>query len=146
MQIRSLSLKLLTPFNSIKLFQFMVTIETQGAFDCMGNPDVCLKSGFQIWQSNAKCKTDVTPPPPLPFPPRNPFPNHDFMDFLYTVLVGKTVLVNSVFFLLVMCAHARQLFSQKQFKSFLVISPKYCDYQRSNFTCIATTQTSNTIR
>ena len=60
-----------------------------------------------------------------PHPPRNPSSNHDFMDFLYTVLVGKTVLVNSVFFsLLVIRAHARQLFSQKQFKSFLV-SPKY---------------------
>ena len=93
MQIRSLSLKLLTPFNSIKLFQFMVTIETQGAFDCMRNPDLSLKSGFQIWQSNAKCKTDISPSPP-----RNPSSNHDFMDFLYTVLVGKTVLVNSVFF------------------------------------------------
>ena len=92
MQIRSLSLKLLTPFNSIKLFQFMVRTETQGAFDCMGNPDLSLKSGFQIWQSNAKYKTDFT------LNPRIPSSNHDFMDFLYTVLVGKTVLVNSVFF------------------------------------------------
>ena len=33
-----------------------------------------------------------------PHPPRNPSSNHDFMDFLYTVLVRKTVLVNSVFF------------------------------------------------
>ena len=94
MQIRSLSLKLLTPFNSIKLFQFMVTIETQGAFDCMRNPDLSLKSGFQIWQSNAKCKTDISPSPL-----RNPSSNHDFipsfMDFLYTVLVGKTVLVKN---------------------------------------------------
>ena len=40
MQNRSLSLKLLTPFSSIKLFQFMVTIETYGAFDCMRNPDL----------------------------------------------------------------------------------------------------------
>ena len=31
-------------------------------------------------------------------PPRNCSSNHDFMDFLYTVLVGKSVLVNSVFF------------------------------------------------
>ena len=61
MQIRSLSLKLLTPFNSIKLFQFMVTIETQGAFDCMRNPDLSLKSGFQIWQSNA---TRISPSSP----------------------------------------------------------------------------------
>ena len=30
--------------------------------------------------------------------PRNPSSDHDFMDFLYTVLVGKTVLVNSLFF------------------------------------------------
>ena len=60
-----------------------------------------------------------------PHPPRNPSSNHDFMDFLYTVLTVKTVLVNSVFFfLLVMRAHAKQLFSQKQFKYFLV-SPKY---------------------
>ena len=59
-----------------------------------------------------------------PHPPRKPSPNHDFMDFLYTVLVGKTVLVNSVFFSACCRAHGRQLFSQKQFKSFLV-SPKY---------------------
>ena len=33
-----------------------------------------------------------------PHPPRNPSSYHDFLDLLYTVLVGKTVLVNSVFF------------------------------------------------
>ena len=33
-----------------------------------------------------------------PSPPRNPSSNHDLMDFLYTALVEKTVLVNSVYF------------------------------------------------
>ena len=139
MQIRSLSLKLLTPFNSIKLFQFMVTTETQGAFDCMGNPDLSLKSGFQICKSNAKYKTDFT------LNPRIPSSNHDFMDFLYTVLVGKTVLVNSFFFFCLLCVRMRDNCSLKN-SSNLFSYPRNTDYQRSSFTCIATTQTSNTIR
>ena len=83
----------------------------------MRNPD--LSPGFRFGNGTRNAKRIS------PSPPRNPSSSHDFMAFLYTVLVGKTVLVNSVlFFPLVMGAHARQLFSQKQFKSFLV-SPKY---------------------
>ena len=37
-------------------------------------------------------------------PPRNPVSNYDFMDFLYTVLVGKTVLVNIFFSACYACA------------------------------------------
>ena len=53
-----------------------------------------------------------------PHPPRNLSPNHDFMGVLYTVVVGKAWTM-FFFFLLVMRARARQLFSQKQFISFL---------------------------
>ena len=52
-----------------------------------------------------------------PHPPRNLSPNHDFMGVLYTVVVGKAWTM--FFFLLVMRARARHLFSQKQFISFL---------------------------
>ena len=137
MQIRSLSLKLLTPFNSIKLFQFMVTIETQGAFDCMRNPD--LSPGFRFGNGTRNAKRIS------PSPPRNPSSSHDFMAFLYTVLVGKTVLVNSVFFFCLLCVRMRDNCSLKN-SSNLFSYPRNTDYQRSNFTCIATTQTSNTIR
>ena len=68
--------------------------------------------------------------------PRNPSSDHDFMDFLYTVLVGKTVLVNSVFFLLVI-VRMRDNCSLKN-SSNLFSYPQNTDYQRSNFTCIAT--------
>ena len=54
-----------------------------------------------------------------PHPPRNLSPNHDFMGVLYTVVVGKAWTMFFFFFLLVMRARARQLFSQKQFISFL---------------------------
>ena len=87
----------------------------------MGNPDLSLKSGFQIWQSNAKYKTDFT------LTPREIF--HQIMTLWVSFIpfqlekrkkTCKTVLVDNVFFLLVMRARARQLFSQKQFISFLV--------------------------
>ena len=53
-------------------------------------------------------------------------PEKSFLDFLYTVLVGKTVLVNSVFFFCLLCVRMRDNCSlKKQFKFFLVISPKY---------------------
>ena len=137
MQIRSLSLKLLTPFNSIKLFQFMVTIETQGAFDCMRNPDLSLKSGFQIWQSNA---TRISPSSPE-------------KSFLKSLLYGfplyrsswKNCSLELRFFFYLLCIRMRDNCSLK-YSSNLFSYPRNTDYQRSNFTCIPTTQTSNTIR
>ena len=137
MQIRSLSLKLLTPFNSIKLFQFMVTIETQGAFDCMRNPDLC--PGFRFGNRTRNAKRIS------PSPPRNPSPNHDFMDFLYTVLVGKNCSREQCCFFCLICVRMRDNCSLKN-SSNLFSQPRNTDYQRSNFTCIATTQTSNAIR
>ena len=77
---------------------------------------------------------------------RNPSPNYDFMDFLCTFLVGKTkkakkrkntVHKNSVFFfLLVMCALARQLFSQKQFKFFSRIPEKKKEERKTKYRLI----------
>ena len=73
-----------------------------------------------------------------PHPPRNPSSNHDFMDFLYTVLTVKTVLVNSVFFFCLLCVRMRNNCSLKN-SSNIFSFPRNTDYQRSNFTCIATT-------
>ena len=90
MQIRSLSLKLLTPFNSIKLFQFMSDRVL----------DLAIKREMQNGLH--------------PHPPEKSFLKSWLFGFLYTVLVEKTVLVIIVFFfLLVMRAHARQMLSQK---------------------------------
>ena len=55
-----------------------------------------------------------------PHPPRNLSPNHDFMGVLYTVVVGKAWTM--FFFLLVMRARARQLFSQNS--SYLLWYPR----------------------
>ena len=81
----------------------------QGAFDCMRNPDLIereMQNGF------------------------HPHPEKSFLkSWLYRFSLYRSSWRNCsreqcFFFLLVMRAHARQLFSQKQFKSFLV-SPKY---------------------
>ena len=78
----------------------------------MGNPDLSLKSGFQIWQSNAKYKTDFT------LTPREIF--HQIMTLWVSFIpLQLEKRGQCFFFLLVMRARARQLFSQKQFISFL---------------------------
>ena len=77
------------------------------------------KSGFEskVWVLDLAIKREIQNGF-HPHPPRNLSPNHDFMGVLYTVVVGKAWTM-FFFFLLVMRARARQLFSQKQFISFL---------------------------
>ena len=81
----------------------------QGAFDCMRNPDLIeceMQNGFH------------------PHPEKSFLKSWPYRFSLYRSSWRNCSREQCFFFLLVMRAHARQLFSQKQFKSFLV-SPKY---------------------
>ena len=98
MQIRSLSPKLFTPFNSIKLLQKMYNSWWQ-----LKQFDLSFKSEFHILQWNEKCKTDFNHTHREIRPrglPNSGFYGFPLLPFYWEMRkrIWKTVLVNSVLF------------------------------------------------